>query len=198
MILSYLEKSQKLHESFCQSHDGNPVTCFDSPFLFIQSVLIGQYVSSGSVAGCDQFNALTCRVPSYLICFSFLDKELETLRGENRKNMLLSVALLVFSALFYYIFVYKEDESWYHPVFLKDPLKKKQKKKHLRTTLSWNKTRGLCTQGLNAWENLRCLLMQYQSCASRWHHCHILNFWWSYWVYPAERGNPPWLLRLRG
>lgn len=109
--MSYLEKSQKLHESFCQSHDGNPVTCFDSPFLFIQSVLIGQYVSSGSVAGCDQFNALTCRVPSYLICFSFLDKELETLRGENRKNMLLSVALLVFSALFYYIFVYKEDES---------------------------------------------------------------------------------------
>ncbi|KAM8726602.1 coiled-coil domain-containing protein 167 [Acanthopagrus schlegelii] len=40
-----------------------------------------------------------------------LDKELETLRGENRKNMLLSVALLVFSALFYYIFVYNEDES---------------------------------------------------------------------------------------
>uniref|UniRef100_A0A671X7W4 Coiled-coil domain-containing protein 167 n=2 Tax=Sparus aurata TaxID=8175 RepID=A0A671X7W4_SPAAU len=40
-----------------------------------------------------------------------LDKELETLRGENRKNMLLSVALLVFSALFYYIFFYNEEES---------------------------------------------------------------------------------------
>lgn len=43
--------------------------------------------------------------------FTFLDKELETLRGENRKNMLLSVALLVFSALFYYIFFYNEEES---------------------------------------------------------------------------------------
>uniref|UniRef100_A0A3Q1G4Y3 Coiled-coil domain-containing protein 167 n=1 Tax=Acanthochromis polyacanthus TaxID=80966 RepID=A0A3Q1G4Y3_9TELE len=33
-------------------------------------------------------------------------KELETLRGENRRNMLLSVALLAVSALFYYIFFY--------------------------------------------------------------------------------------------
>ncbi|KAF7661390.1 hypothetical protein LDENG_00263110 [Lucifuga dentata] len=33
-----------------------------------------------------------------------LDKELEILRGENRRNMLLSVALLVVSALFYYLF----------------------------------------------------------------------------------------------
>ncbi|XP_059212371.1 coiled-coil domain-containing protein 167 [Centropristis striata] len=40
-----------------------------------------------------------------------LDKELETLRGENRKNMVLSVALLVISALFYYIFFYNEEES---------------------------------------------------------------------------------------
>ncbi|AWP20055.1 putative coiled-coil domain-containing protein 167 [Scophthalmus maximus] len=40
-----------------------------------------------------------------------LDKELETLRGENRKNMLLSVALLAVSALFYYIFFYNEENS---------------------------------------------------------------------------------------
>ncbi|CAJ1078431.1 coiled-coil domain-containing protein 167 [Xyrichtys novacula] len=40
-----------------------------------------------------------------------LDKELETLRGENRKNMLLSVALLLISALFYYAFFYNEDGS---------------------------------------------------------------------------------------
>lgn len=42
---------------------------------------------------------------------SFLDKELQALRGENRKNMLLSVALLVLSALFYYIFLHSDDES---------------------------------------------------------------------------------------
>lgn len=35
-----------------------------------------------------------------------LDKELEVLRGENRRNMMLSVALLTISALFYYAFVY--------------------------------------------------------------------------------------------
>ncbi|XP_026197323.1 coiled-coil domain-containing protein 167 [Anabas testudineus] len=40
-----------------------------------------------------------------------LDKELETLRGENRKNMLLSVALLAISALFYYLFFYNEEDS---------------------------------------------------------------------------------------
>ncbi|XP_044025714.1 coiled-coil domain-containing protein 167 [Siniperca chuatsi] len=40
-----------------------------------------------------------------------LDKELETLRGENRKNMVLSVAMLVISALFYYIFFYNEEDS---------------------------------------------------------------------------------------
>lgn len=40
-----------------------------------------------------------------------LDKELQMLRGENRKNMLLSVALLVLSALFYYIFLHSEDDS---------------------------------------------------------------------------------------
>ncbi|XP_042247373.1 coiled-coil domain-containing protein 167 [Thunnus albacares] len=40
-----------------------------------------------------------------------LDKELQMLRGENRKNMLLSVALLAVSALFYYIFIYSEEDS---------------------------------------------------------------------------------------
>ncbi|KAM3602915.1 uncharacterized protein V6R79_013373 [Siganus canaliculatus] len=40
-----------------------------------------------------------------------LDKELEMLRGENRKNMLLSVALLVASLLIYYIFFYNETDS---------------------------------------------------------------------------------------
>ncbi|XP_034435730.1 coiled-coil domain-containing protein 167 [Hippoglossus hippoglossus] len=40
-----------------------------------------------------------------------LDKELETLRGENRKNMVLSVALLAISALFYYMFFYNEEDS---------------------------------------------------------------------------------------
>ncbi|KAM6914976.1 coiled-coil domain-containing protein 167 [Xenentodon cancila] len=39
-----------------------------------------------------------------------LDKELKMLRGENRRNMLLSVALLAVSALFYYMFFYNEDE----------------------------------------------------------------------------------------
>lgn len=42
---------------------------------------------------------------------SLLDKELQALRGENRKNMLLSVALLVLSVLFYYIFLHSDDES---------------------------------------------------------------------------------------
>ncbi|XP_068197830.1 coiled-coil domain-containing protein 167 [Antennarius striatus] len=40
-----------------------------------------------------------------------LDKDLESLRGENRKNMLLSVALLVVSALVYYAFFYNEEDS---------------------------------------------------------------------------------------
>ncbi|XP_071773860.1 coiled-coil domain-containing protein 167 [Centroberyx gerrardi] len=39
-----------------------------------------------------------------------LDKELETLRGENRRNMMLSVALLAVSALFYYVFIYSEED----------------------------------------------------------------------------------------
>ncbi|MCJ8743153.1 hypothetical protein PDJAM_G00090520 [Pangasius djambal] len=34
------------------------------------------------------------------------EKELADLRGENRRNMMLSVALLAISALFYYAFVY--------------------------------------------------------------------------------------------
>ncbi|KAM7395366.1 hypothetical protein PAMA_006908 [Pampus argenteus] len=40
-----------------------------------------------------------------------LDQELQMLRGENRRNMLLSVALLAVSALFYYIFIYVEQDS---------------------------------------------------------------------------------------
>lgn len=40
-----------------------------------------------------------------------LDKELEMLRGENRRNMLLSVALLAISAFFYYGFFYNTDKS---------------------------------------------------------------------------------------
>ncbi|XP_060947481.1 coiled-coil domain-containing protein 167 [Limanda limanda] len=40
-----------------------------------------------------------------------LDKELKTLRGENRRNMVLSVALLAISALFYYMLVYIEEDS---------------------------------------------------------------------------------------
>lgn len=47
----------------------------------------------------------------FLSVFSFLDKELQALRGENRKNMLLSVALLLLSVLFYYIFLYSDDDS---------------------------------------------------------------------------------------
>ncbi|XP_076026661.1 coiled-coil domain-containing protein 167 [Genypterus blacodes] len=38
-----------------------------------------------------------------------LDKELETLRGENRRNMVLSVALLAVTALCYYVFFYNEE-----------------------------------------------------------------------------------------
>ncbi|XP_061785146.1 coiled-coil domain-containing protein 167 [Nerophis lumbriciformis] len=38
-----------------------------------------------------------------------LDKELQMLRGENRKNTMLSVALLAACALFYYIFIYDDD-----------------------------------------------------------------------------------------
>ncbi|XP_066525504.1 coiled-coil domain-containing protein 167 [Hoplias malabaricus] len=33
------------------------------------------------------------------------EKELQVLRGENRRNMMLSVALLAISALFYYAFI---------------------------------------------------------------------------------------------
>ncbi|KAK7907795.1 hypothetical protein WMY93_016407 [Mugilogobius chulae] len=40
-----------------------------------------------------------------------LDQELQVLRGENRRNMVLSVALLAVSALFYYVFIYSEDQS---------------------------------------------------------------------------------------
>ncbi|XP_015232252.1 coiled-coil domain-containing protein 167 [Cyprinodon tularosa] len=40
-----------------------------------------------------------------------LDKELAVLRGENRRNMVLSVALLTISALFYYMFFYNEDDT---------------------------------------------------------------------------------------
>ncbi|KAM9840081.1 coiled-coil domain-containing protein 167 [Aulostomus maculatus] len=40
-----------------------------------------------------------------------LDMELQILRGENRRNMVLSVALLAVSALFYYVFIYSEEDS---------------------------------------------------------------------------------------
>ncbi|KAG7509144.1 coiled-coil domain-containing protein 167 [Solea senegalensis] len=40
-----------------------------------------------------------------------LDKELSTLRSENRKNMLLSVALLAVSALLYFVFFDSEENS---------------------------------------------------------------------------------------
>lgn len=43
--------------------------------------------------------------------FCFADKELALLRGENRRNMLLSVALLAASAVFYYAFFYHEEDS---------------------------------------------------------------------------------------
>ncbi|KAG7272043.1 hypothetical protein CRUP_030147 [Coryphaenoides rupestris] len=39
-----------------------------------------------------------------------LDKELYTLRGENRKNMMLSVALFALSAFLYYAFIYAEED----------------------------------------------------------------------------------------
>lgn len=39
-----------------------------------------------------------------------LDKELCTLRGENRGNMMLSVALLALSAFVYYAFIYGEED----------------------------------------------------------------------------------------
>ncbi|XP_056283770.1 coiled-coil domain-containing protein 167 [Pseudoliparis swirei] len=40
-----------------------------------------------------------------------LDMELKTLRGENRKNMLLSVALLLVSAFFFYVFFSNDEDS---------------------------------------------------------------------------------------
>ncbi|XP_051909190.1 coiled-coil domain-containing protein 167 [Hippocampus zosterae] len=39
-----------------------------------------------------------------------LDKELQHLREQNRRNTLLSVALLAICALFYYIFIYDHNE----------------------------------------------------------------------------------------
>ncbi|XP_012671207.1 coiled-coil domain-containing protein 167 [Clupea harengus] len=47
----------------------------------------------------DEMTLMTERIQKY-------DHELEILRGENRRNMVLSVALLAISALFYYTFVY--------------------------------------------------------------------------------------------
>ncbi|XP_037541402.1 coiled-coil domain-containing protein 167 [Nematolebias whitei] len=40
-----------------------------------------------------------------------LDKELQLLRGENRKNMLLSVAVFAVSALAYYAFFYNDVDT---------------------------------------------------------------------------------------
>ncbi|CAL8392043.1 unnamed protein product [Arctogadus glacialis] len=39
-----------------------------------------------------------------------LDKDLLILRGENRRNMMLSVALLALSAFFYYAFIYGDED----------------------------------------------------------------------------------------
>ncbi|KAI4903877.1 hypothetical protein NFI96_022129 [Prochilodus magdalenae] len=47
----------------------------------------------------DEMTIMNERIHTY-------EKELEVLRGENRKNMMLSVALLAISALFYYAFIY--------------------------------------------------------------------------------------------
>ncbi|XP_062406549.1 coiled-coil domain-containing protein 167 [Sardina pilchardus] len=47
----------------------------------------------------DEMTLMTERIQKY-------DRELEILRGENRRNMMLSVALLAISALFYYTFIY--------------------------------------------------------------------------------------------
>ncbi|KAL6473761.1 hypothetical protein MHYP_G00173220 [Metynnis hypsauchen] len=47
----------------------------------------------------DEMTMMNERIQKY-------EKELEVLRGENRRNMLLSVALLAISALFYYAFIY--------------------------------------------------------------------------------------------
>lgn len=40
-----------------------------------------------------------------------LDQELQVLRRENCRNMVLSVALFTISALFYYVFIYSDDQS---------------------------------------------------------------------------------------
>ncbi|KAJ8274746.1 hypothetical protein COCON_G00093710 [Conger conger] len=45
----------------------------------------------------DEMTIMTERIQKY-------EHQLDELRGENRRNMLLSVALLVISALFYYAF----------------------------------------------------------------------------------------------
>ncbi|MBN3305730.1 CC167 protein, partial [Amia calva] len=47
----------------------------------------------------EEVTILTDRLSKY-------DQELAVLRGENRRNMLLSVALLTFSALIYYALLY--------------------------------------------------------------------------------------------
>ncbi|KAK7149899.1 hypothetical protein R3I94_009272 [Phoxinus phoxinus] len=47
----------------------------------------------------DEMTIMNIRIQKY-------EKELQVLRGENRKNMMLSVALLAISALFYYTFIY--------------------------------------------------------------------------------------------
>lgn len=47
----------------------------------------------------DEMTLMNIRIEKY-------EKELQVLRGENRKNMMLSVALLAISALFYYTFIY--------------------------------------------------------------------------------------------
>ncbi|KAG1952766.1 coiled-coil domain-containing protein 167 [Pimephales promelas] len=58
-----------------------------------------QLTDSERLALEDEMTIMNIRIQNY-------EKELQVLRGENRKNMMLSVALLAISALFYYTFIY--------------------------------------------------------------------------------------------
>uniref|UniRef100_A0A3Q2Y987 Coiled-coil domain-containing protein 167 n=1 Tax=Hippocampus comes TaxID=109280 RepID=A0A3Q2Y987_HIPCM len=61
--------------------------------------------------GALQDTHCTCMyINKHLKCFLALDKELLHLREQNRRNTLLSVALLAICALFYYIFIYDHNE----------------------------------------------------------------------------------------
>lgn len=79
------------------------------------------------------------------------DEELALLRGENRRNMLLSVALLAASALFYSAFLYNDKSSWWSYVvgFAGEPFRDHGDVSSIRST---------------KWE----LEMKYRRPASRW------------------------------